>query len=98
MLACPFPAITLTLTPVGTWLHAEPPVLWLGGRQPGHSPGWSQTLAAKGTEAAGTWAWEALLATVGRGPGPNRVGPMGKGGAGPPARGGARGGARWRLQ
>lgn len=51
----------------------SPQVLWLGGRQPGHGPGWSQTLAAKGTVAAGTWAWEVLLGTVGRGPEPNRV-------------------------
>ena len=83
VLASPFPA------QLGTWLHAEPPGPLVRGRQPGHSPGWSQTLAAKGPEEAGTWAWEVLLSTGGRGPGPKRVGPTGKGGAGPPARGGA---------
>lgn len=58
-----------------TWLHAEPPGPLAGGPPARHGAGWSQTLAAKGTEAAGTWAWEMLLGTVGRGPEPNRVVP-----------------------
>lgn len=76
-----------------TWLHAEPPGPLAGARQLGTAlGGWA--LAAKGTEAAGTWAWEMLLGTVGRGPEPNRVvPPPGQGGGWTPSQGGARAGA-----